>query len=259
MLSHYHLISFMAFSLVVLCTSEALVPSATPFLPPRGGSTSAGPVPATSGAGGACSSTGTTQRSLYVGDGNDGGDLAPSSSSSSPSSGGGGSGPPFNGAKSPPSKVRLAANPAARMPSPYRNGFKKPAMINGGAFAATAAATGLMEETLVTSAAASKQRNGVNGKKKNGVSSSPSIGAPFVDQPIPAEFIAETNLPTDVGQFRLRAYRTAPTGNEYTGREPAVIYAADKSPFGSEGDLREGVPVRIHDQCLTSEVFRSQR
>jgi len=79
------------------------------------------------------------------------------------------------------------------------------------------------------------------------------------DKPIPAEFIAETALPTDMGQFRLRAYRTASNGNEYTGREPSVIYAADKSPFGVEGQLRQDVPIRIHDQCLTSEVFRSRR
>jgi hypothetical protein len=38
-----------------------------------------------------------------------------------------------------------------------------------------------------------------------------------------------------------------------------VIYFADKSPFGHDGELRENLPVRIHDQCLTSEVFRSQR
>jgi len=81
------------------------------------------------------------------------------------------------------------------------------------------------------------------------------------DRPIPAEFIAETSLPTDVGQFRLRAYRTdaSVNGNEYIGREPSVIYAADKSPFGVEGQLNNGVPIRIHDQCLTSEVFGSRR
>jgi hypothetical protein len=79
------------------------------------------------------------------------------------------------------------------------------------------------------------------------------------DLPIHAEFIAETALPTDVGQFRLRAYRTDAGENEYTGREPSVIYAADKSPFGVEGQLNKDVPIRIHDQCLTSEVFRSRR
>ena len=81
------------------------------------------------------------------------------------------------------------------------------------------------------------------------------------DQPIPAEFVAETALPTDIGQFRLRAYRTdaEDSANEYCGREPSVIYAADKSPFGVEGKLKKGVHVRIHDQCLTSEVFGSRR
>jgi len=81
------------------------------------------------------------------------------------------------------------------------------------------------------------------------------------DKPIPAEFIAETALPTDIGQFRLRAYRTAENaaGNEYTGREPTVIYAAHKSPFGVEGKLKQGVHIRVHDQCLTSEVFGSRR
>jgi len=81
------------------------------------------------------------------------------------------------------------------------------------------------------------------------------------DRPIPAEFIAETALPTDIGQFRLRAYRTdvSAAGNEYTGREPTVIYATHKSPFGVDGKLNYGVHVRVHDQCLTSEVFGSRR
>jgi len=86
-----------------------------------------------------------------------------------------------------------------------------------------------------------------------------SVLAQLEDKPVPAEFIAETALPTDIGHFRLRAYRTACNGNEYTGREPSVIYAADKSPFGVEGQLQQDVPVRIHDQCLTSEVFGSKR
>ena len=81
----------------------------------------------------------------------------------------------------------------------------------------------------------------------------------FVDSQIPAQFIAETNLPTDVGQYRLRAYRTTQGPNEFTGNEPCVIYCSNKPPFGSDGKFLEDVPVRIHDQCLTSEVFRSQR
>ena len=101
-----------------------------------------------------------------------------------------------------------------------------------------------------------------NNKNKNGIAvekvNRQDLGQ-LEDKPIHAEFIAETALPTDVGQFRLRAYRTDAGENEYTGREPSVIYAADKSPFGVEGQLNKDVPIRIHDQCLTSEVFRSRR
>jgi len=79
------------------------------------------------------------------------------------------------------------------------------------------------------------------------------------DQHILTKHVAETNLPTDIGHFRLRAYRVEEQmqellQNEYFGTEPCVIYATDKPPFG-----KESVPVRIHDQCFTSEVFRSQR
>ena len=108
--------------------------------------------------------------------------------------------------------------------------------------------------------------NGINGHKQRymneNISASAIAGLCEVeDRPIPAEFVAETSLPTEEGQFRLRAYRTeaSANGNEYTGREPTVIYAADKSPFGVEGELKQNVHVRIHDQCLTSEVFGSKR
>jgi hypothetical protein len=93
--------------------------------------------------------------------------------------------------------------------------------------------------------------------KKNGSSIKEAFD--FVDDAIPAAFVAETSLPTDVGEFRLRAYRTKQGTNIHAGNEPCVIYSADKSPFGINGDLREDVPIRLHDQCLTSEVFRSQR
>lgn len=85
------------------------------------------------------------------------------------------------------------------------------------------------------------------------------INADGEDYPMPATFIADTKLPTTFGHFRLRAYRFENNSNEYTGNEPCVIYSADKPPFGTDGKLLESVPVRIHDQCLTSEVFDSQR
>lgn len=112
--------------------------------------------------------------------------------------------------------------------------------------------------SINTGAANGISANGVGTKIKYSAMNAQSLDN-FVDVSIPAKFVAETNLPTDVGQYRLRAYRTAKGTNEFAGNEPTVIYSADKSPFGINGDLREDVPVRIHDQCLTSEVFRSQR
>jgi len=89
------------------------------------------------------------------------------------------------------------------------------------------------------------------------------------DSVIPVTYVAETNLPTDIGHFRMRAYRIdGPRGphplgaGAGLGSEPCVIYCTDKPPFGAKGGSRGGVkavPVRIHDQCFTSEVFRSQR
>jgi len=79
-------------------------------------------------------------------------------------------------------------------------------------------------------------------------------------------FVAEANLPTDIGQFRMRAYRICSSISkeligEYIGKEPIVIYAKEKPP-GKLGDgtgMTTDVPIRVHDQCFTSEVFRSQR
>lgn len=79
------------------------------------------------------------------------------------------------------------------------------------------------------------------------------------EQSVDAEFVAETKLPTDVGAFRLRAYRIPQSDNAFLGTEPCVIYAADKPPFGVDGAFAQEVPIRVHDQCLTSEVFGSRR
>lgn len=57
-------------------------------------------------------------------------------------------------------------------------------------------------------------------------------------------FVSECILPTDKGEFRLRAYRYHASDKSH---EPVVMVA---------GDIRgrENVPVRVHDQCQTSEV-----
>jgi len=83
---------------------------------------------------------------------------------------------------------------------------------------------------------------------------------------VKSEYVAETNLPTDLGMFRLRAYRVAKSDlkNPFSGNEPCVIYAPEHplpSIAAEKGIDTEngGIPVRVHDQCFTSEVFGSFR
>lgn len=144
------------------------------------------------------------------------------------------------------------------------------------------ATTEVQGEKKTTTTAAFVPRAHVRGtrdllKTKKVSSSSPAAAAILKTTKdegplIPVDYIADTQLPTDMGSFRMRAYRVRSTSyikygkddddfssNNIHGMEPIVIYAADKPPFGRDGNLLEDVPVRIHDQCLTSEVFRSQR
>jgi len=59
-------------------------------------------------------------------------------------------------------------------------------------------------------------------------------------------FVAETNLPTVRGFFRVRAYK------EKSGKEPIAII---------EGNVEgtRSVPIRVHDACFTSEVLGSMK
>jgi len=61
------------------------------------------------------------------------------------------------------------------------------------------------------------------------------------------ERYSESDLPTDRGLFRLVVFRDKRDGREHV----AMV----------KGDVRdlEGVPVRLHSECLTSEVFGSLR
>jgi len=63
------------------------------------------------------------------------------------------------------------------------------------------------------------------------------------------QFIAETNLPTDKGFYRLRGYR-------HRGPKTHVITEPTCMIFGQVEGL-ENVPVRVHDACFTSEVLGS--
>jgi hypothetical protein len=296
MLRHYPLMCTLALSLVVLCTSEAFLSSTTPFLPPRGGATRSTSSSSSSSIRisnsvntreGAIVATATTQRNLYLDDDLGGDELGGYSdvnadfynlgvsSSSSPINGKHQPVLKKNGTKTTPNQIRLsngsvvAKTSATRMPPvSSRNGFASLHSVS----ATAATLNKKMASTTVVAPRPppsmdmangvfihkeSLSLNGSTGRRSDVV----SMDDDFVDHLMPAEFVAETDLPTDVGKFRLRAYRTDPDPvNEFTGREPTVIYAADKSPFGRDsGQLQENVPIRIHDQCLTSEVFRSQR
>lgn len=72
------------------------------------------------------------------------------------------------------------------------------------------------------------------------------------------EYVGKCELPTADGNFTLYSFRQvgAPAGPNPSPIEPVVLVASEHAGL-LEG--AEGLPVRIHDQCLTSEVLGSQR
>jgi 3,4-dihydroxy 2-butanone 4-phosphate synthase/GTP cyclohydrolase II len=56
-------------------------------------------------------------------------------------------------------------------------------------------------------------------------------------------FEVETNVPTEHGTFRVRAYRDRSTGADH------VAWIS--------GEPKDGAPVRVHSECLTGEAFGS--
>jgi 3,4-dihydroxy 2-butanone 4-phosphate synthase / GTP cyclohydrolase II len=65
--------------------------------------------------------------------------------------------------------------------------------------------------------------------------------------------VAETTLPTRYGQFTAYGYRSTIDGSEHL----ALVYG-DVVPTGS-GSGGESVLTRVHSECLTGDVFGSQR
>jgi 3,4-dihydroxy 2-butanone 4-phosphate synthase/GTP cyclohydrolase II len=68
--------------------------------------------------------------------------------------------------------------------------------------------------------------------------------------------VAETRLPTRHGEFTAYGYRSTIDGSEHL----ALVYGDLVSP-GSSGDeiSTEAVLTRVHSECLTGDVFGSQR
>jgi 3,4-dihydroxy 2-butanone 4-phosphate synthase/GTP cyclohydrolase II len=69
--------------------------------------------------------------------------------------------------------------------------------------------------------------------------------APFFKDVASVQKVAESRLPTEIGEFRIAGYRSLVSDEEFV-----VLY---------KGDLNENIPtlVRIHSQCLTGDVFGS--
>lgn len=57
--------------------------------------------------------------------------------------------------------------------------------------------------------------------------------------------VAEARLPTEFGEFTIAGYRSLTSDEEFV-----CLYKGDLS-------AEDGVPVRIHSQCLTGDVFHS--
>jgi len=71
----------------------------------------------------------------------------------------------------------------------------------------------------------------------------------IIDSPgLRIDFVAEADLPTVKGRFKIRAYRDSSSNSE-----PIALISGTIAPGATE------IPVRVHDQCFTSEVMGSLR
>src|SRR5688572_24149491 len=69
--------------------------------------------------------------------------------------------------------------------------------------------------------------------------------APFTASTV--EKAADARLPTEYGDFRIAGYRSLSSDEEFV-----VVYKGKLEPC-------RPVPVRIHSQCLTGDVFHSAK
>lgn len=72
-----------------------------------------------------------------------------------------------------------------------------------------------------------------------------NAAAPFFKDVASIQKVAESRLPTEIGEFRIAGYRSLISEEEFV-----VLY---------KGEINENIPtlVRIHSQCLTGDVFGS--
>lgn len=73
------------------------------------------------------------------------------------------------------------------------------------------------------------------------------ISGAFTSKSLTVEKVADARLPTDFGEFRIAGYRSLTSSEEFV-----CVYKGDF-------DQNTPVPVRIHSQCLTGDVFHSAK
>jgi 3,4-dihydroxy 2-butanone 4-phosphate synthase / GTP cyclohydrolase II len=73
----------------------------------------------------------------------------------------------------------------------------------------------------------------------------PDADCPWAGKAVTVERVADANLPTEVGEFRIAGYRSLNSDEEFV-----ALY---------KGEMEADTPtlVRIHSQCLTGDVFGS--
>ena len=74
-----------------------------------------------------------------------------------------------------------------------------------------------------------------------------TAACPHAPEKLSVEHVAEARLPTEIGEFKIAAYRSLNSEETFV-----VLF---------KGDLKADVPtlVRIHSQCLTGDVFGSTK
>jgi GTP cyclohydrolase II len=150
---------------------------------------------------------------------------------------------------------------AVGVPRKYRPRTRRPpatsSSSNSGETAATATGTDEELDGQRLSSSDSSSSNSINSSSSSGsdniISDDSISNSNIIEFSHKTKFIAECTMPTDVGDFRMRSYQYYSSKQHL---EPIVMYSDGGSgtPVGSED-----VMVRVHDQCLTSEVFGSYR
>ena len=74
-----------------------------------------------------------------------------------------------------------------------------------------------------------------------------TLDCPWSNQALSVERVSEARLPTEIGEFRIAAYRSKTSEEEFV-----VLFKGEMNP-------EEPTLARIHSQCLTGDVFGSTK